>query len=90
MMSYKDMTFCTAKDCAKMECLRNTRNKKFFCPSDFWKDKIAWSDFQNQGCPDYAKIGGATAKSPGKTVYCRKFRRNVEKRKSRKTLNIWG
>jgi len=54
MMCYKDMTFCTAKDCAKLDCLRNTRNKEFFRPDDFWKDKIAWSAFQSQ-CPDYRK-----------------------------------
>jgi len=54
MMCYKDMAFCTAKDCTKLDCLRNTRNKEFFRPDDFWKDKIAWSAFQSQ-CPDYRK-----------------------------------
>lgn len=54
MLCYKDMTFCAAKDCTDMECRRNTRNEDFFHPDDFWKDKIAISDFQKR-CPNYKK-----------------------------------
>lgn len=53
MICYRDMTFCTAKDCPKIDCPRNIRNKEF-CPDEFWKDKIAWASFQNH-CADYQK-----------------------------------
>lgn len=32
-MTYKDITFCTAKDCGNLECHRNT-NRPDFQPGD--------------------------------------------------------
>lgn len=53
MICYKDMTFCTAKDCAKLDCPRNTKGANFK-PDEFWKDKIAWANFK-ESCPEYRK-----------------------------------
>lgn len=53
-MCYRDMTFCTAKDCRNMKCRRNTRNTDFFHPDEFWKEHIAYSDFFKE-CPYYKK-----------------------------------
>ena len=55
MLCYRDMTFCDAKDCANLKCLRNTRNTEFFHPDDFWKEHVAmWVDYAKT-CPNYKK-----------------------------------
>lgn len=51
MLCYKDMTFCAADDCSNLNCLRNTKRADFQ-PDGFFKDKIAYSDFQKE-CLDY-------------------------------------
>ena len=53
MMVYRDMTFCTAMDCANIQCERNTRNKDFR-PLD--SEPVAYADFRLQ-CMDYRKDG---------------------------------
>ena len=52
-MTYKDMTFCTVKDCTKLDCHRNT-NGYNFTPDEFWKDKVAFCDFKDN-CPEYKR-----------------------------------
>lgn len=50
-MTYKDMTFCTAKNCGKLDCHRNTLR------SDFQPDEnaiISW--IGNQNCQNYVKL----------------------------------
>ena len=53
MLCYKDMSFCSAKDCANKECPRNTRGFNF-TPDDWWKDRVAIMDFQ-RSCKEYSK-----------------------------------
>ena len=53
MLCYKDITFCTAKDCDNLKCRRNMRRDDFR-PDDFFKDLIALKDFKT-GCPKYKK-----------------------------------
>lgn len=54
MLCYKDMTFCASKDCANMDCPRNTRNEKSFHPDEFWKKRVCVADF-SKDCKDYRK-----------------------------------
>ena len=51
MNVYKDQSFCTAKNCGNMDCLRNV-NRKDFDPEP--TDTIAWSGFST--CPEYRKL----------------------------------
>ena len=53
MLCYKDMSFCSAKDCANKECPRNTRGYNY-TPDDWWKDRVAIMDFK-ASCKDYTK-----------------------------------
>ena len=53
MLCYKDMSFCTAKDCTNMECNRNTSGPNFN-PDDWWKDKVAYAAFKEK-CKEYRK-----------------------------------
>ena len=53
MLCYKDMVFCTAKDCANMECIRNTRGPHF-TPDEWWANKVAYADIKD-GCHEYRK-----------------------------------
>lgn len=50
-MTYKDMTFCTAKNCGKFDCPRNV-NGPNFKPKPI--DLISWIGFAN--CPNYQSI----------------------------------
>lgn len=50
-MTYKDTTFCTAKNCGKLDCPRNT-NRPDFNPQP--TDLIAWAGFEN--CPERRSI----------------------------------
>ena len=50
-MTYKDMTFCTAKNCGKLDCPRNV-NGANFKPEP--TDRISWSGFST--CPEYRKL----------------------------------
>lgn len=43
-MIYKDMTFCTAKNCGKLDCPRNTNGPNFNPKSTDW---ISWIGFEN-------------------------------------------
>lgn len=53
MICYKDMTFCNAKDCAKLDCPRNTRGSNFK-PDDWWKDKVCIGNLKDR-CQQYEK-----------------------------------
>ena len=53
MLCYRDMTFCTSKDCGNTECPRNTKGP-MFDPDEFWKDRVAMADFQKT-CKEYKK-----------------------------------
>lgn len=58
MICYKDITFCAAKDCKCLDCLRNTKREDFL-PDDFFKDKVAYSNFQKD-CTRYEKESKTT------------------------------
>lgn len=51
MNCYKDITFCTAKNCGKLDCPLNT-NRPDFQPEP--TDRISWSGFST--CPEYRKL----------------------------------
>lgn len=50
-MTYKDMTFCTAKNCGKLDCHRNTLRSDFHPGENDW---ISWIGHQN--CQNYVKL----------------------------------
>jgi hypothetical protein len=52
-MTYKDIAFCTAKDCRNLDCIRNT-NRPDFQPGDMPYSVInfKWK------CKDYKKEQG--------------------------------
>lgn len=47
MLCYKDMTFCTRRNCANTECIRNV-NRSDFKPDNM---SVAYSCFQS--CKDF-------------------------------------
>ena len=51
MPTYKDTTFCTAKDCGNLQCHRNI-NRPDFQPKP--TDRISWMGFEN--CPNRRSI----------------------------------
>lgn len=53
MICYRDMMFCNAKDCANLDCRRNTKNINL-PPDDFWADKICIGDIKDK-CKNYKK-----------------------------------
>lgn len=53
MLCYRDMTFCTAKDCTVKDCPRNIHGDNF-TPDEFWKNKVCYADFKSS-CPKYMK-----------------------------------
>lgn len=53
MICYRDMMFCNAKDCANLDCRRNTKNINL-PPDDFWADKICIGDIKDK-CKNYRK-----------------------------------
>lgn len=49
-MTYKDIAFCTAKDCRNLECIRNT-NRPDFQPGDM---PVCYMNFK-EGCKKFKK-----------------------------------
>lgn len=52
-MTYKDIAFCTAKDCRNLDCMRNT-NRPDFQPGDML---CSFINFKWK-CKDYKKEQG--------------------------------
>ena len=51
MICYRDMTFCVTRNCANIQCERNTRNKGF---RPLKGEFVAYADFRLK-CNDYRK-----------------------------------
>lgn len=67
-MIYKNMTFCTAYDCAKLDCRRNTRGYNF-TPNEFWRNKVAFGPFRAENCMDYVSEKNVFNEKTGKCFY---------------------
>ena len=59
-MTYKDMSFCPAKDCRNLECIRNT-SRPDFQPGDM---PVCYAGF-NKNCKEFKKENEVNKKPAG-------------------------